>query len=278
MTKRIAISTALILMLLAIVSTAQTNGSVDWINRVVKAKGIGAPNPNMPEAAARPAAIRAAQQLALRNALELIKGMNLNSQTTIKNSMVENDVVNTSVNGFVSGFTFEPSPHYMNDGTVEIEVTLPIDGQSGLGGVIFAESSPFSPKQVAPVAAAPKAYTSSPSAAGYTGLIVDARGLGIKPALMPKILSEADREIYGSANISRDFAIQFGMCGYAKTPESAKALTDRIGNNPMVVKAMKVSGANKADIILAKAEADAVQSAAKTSKFLAECRVVVLLD
>jgi hypothetical protein len=274
--KRVLAASILTTLLLVGIATAQTNGSVDWINRVVKAKGIGAPNPSMPEAAARPAAIRAAQQLALRNALELIKGMNLNSQTTIRNSMVENDVVNTSVNGFVSGFSFEPNPRYMSDGTVEIEVTLPIDGTAGLGGAIFGDNSPFIPKQTTPVA--PITPKSAPSAAGYTGLIIDARGLGVKPALMPKILSEADREIYGSANISRDFAVQFGMCGYAKTAESAKALTDRIGTNPMVVKALKVSGANKADLVLAKGEADAVQTAAKTSKFLAECRVVVLLD
>lgn len=256
-------------------SFGQTNGSVDWVNRVVRAKGIGAPNPNMPEAAARPAAIRAAQQLALRNALELIKGISLNSQTTIKNCMVESDVVNTSVNGFVSGFTFEPNPRYMNDATVEIEVTLPLDGATGLGGTIFGDNSPLIPKQTSP---SQKYSPRNQQSTGYTGLIVDAKGLGLKPALMPKIISDNERELYGSANISREFAVQFGMCGYSKSFETAKALVDRIGTNPMVVKAVKISGPNKADVILSKTDSDALQNAAKTAKFLSECRVVILLD
>ncbi len=278
MVKQVSTLFLIVLFLLSGTIYSQTNGSVDWVARFVKAKGIGAPNPNMPEAAARPAAIRAAQQLALRNALELIKGINLNSQTTIKNSMVESDVINSSVNGFVSGFTFEPNPRYMSDGTVEIEVTLPIDGANGLGGALFGENTPLLQNAKGTTQVLPGTPRSQPAAAGYSGLIIDAKGLGIKPALMPKIVSESDREIYGSANISRKFAVKHGMCGYAKDLESAKNLTDRIGTTPFIVKAIKAGGANKADIILSKADADAVQGAAKNAKFLSECRVVVLLD
>lgn len=262
-----------VLLWTGLVAEAQTNGSVDWVNRIVKAKGIGAPNPNMPEAAARPAAIRAAQQLALRNALELIKGISLNSATTIANSMVESDVVNTSISGFVKGFQFEANPHYMSDGTVEIEVSLPIDGANGFGQTLFGG-------QVNLVSETPTA-TFTPTGAGtgaYTGLIIDAKGLSIKPALMPKILNETDKEIYGSAYVSREFAIKYGMCGYAKSLDNAKQLSDRIGKNPCMVKGIKAAGANKADIVISNADADVVQGAAKNLKFLSECRVVVILD
>jgi hypothetical protein len=251
---------------------SQIGGSVDWVARVVKAKGIGAPNPNMPEAAARPAAIRAAKQIALRDALELIKGISLNSQTTIKAEMVENDQVNTSVSGFMQGFQFEPSPHYMSDGTVEIEVTVPIDGANGLGGAIFGGASPLlQDKPVAPVPAAPK-----PGA--YTGLVIDAKGLNLKPALMPRILSEGDREIYGSAMVTRDFAVKYGMCGYSKSVSGAQKLADRVGDNPVVVKAVKISGPNKADVIISTKDAELIQNAAKSMSFLSECRVIMVLD
>jgi hypothetical protein len=272
MFKRLIASIVVVLLFFCL-SFPQIGGTVDWTNRVVKAKGIGAPNPNMPEAAARPAAIRAAKQLALRNALELIKGMALNSQTTIANSMVESDVVNTSVNGFVSGFEYEEKPHYMSDGTVEISVTLPFDGAKGIGQTLFGGS-------VNLVSDEPSA-TFRPSGVksrAYSGLIIDAKGIGIKPALMPKILDEKDKEIYGSAYVSREFAVKYGMCGYSKDVKSAKAQVDRIGKSPCLVKAMSASGPNKADIVVGKKDADLIQSAAANMKFLSECRVIIVLD
>lgn len=260
------------LALMAAAAYSQIGGSVDWTTRTVKVRGIGAPNPNMPAATARPAAIRAAKQVALRDALELIKGIPLNSQTTIANQMVEVDAINTSVSGFVKGFQFEENPHYMNDGTVEIEVTLPIDGVGGLSEQFFGGS-------VNMVGEKPSAtFSGSAKAKGFSGLIVDARGLSIKPCLMPKLLDEGDREIYGSAYVSREFAIKFGMCGYAKSVEAAKKQVDRIGETPCLVQGLKASGANKADIVLAKKDAEAIRGAAANAKFLSECRVIVILD
>lgn len=248
----------------------QIGGTVDWTARIVKATGIGA-GPEGPNQ--RPMAIRAAKQDALRNALELIKGMSLNAQTTVANSMVEDDMINTSVSGFVQGFEYEPNPHYMSDGTVEITVTLPFDGANGLNNSLFGGSANL-------VSDKPTA-TFKPSGVrgrGFSGLIVDAKGIGVKPALMPKIIDEEKREIYGSAYVSRKFAVKYGMCGYAKDLAGAQKQTDRIGKSPCVVKGLKVSGPNKADIIIAKADADLVRSVARNARFLSECRVIIVLD
>ncbi len=217
-------------------------------------------------------AIRAAKQVALRDALELIKGMSLNSSTTIANSMVQNDMISTSISGFVQGFQYEPNPHYMSDGTVEIEVTLPIDGNNGVGAAIFGGT-------VNMIGEKPTA-TIAPSGSGsaFSGLIIDAKGLGIKPALMPKILDENEKEVYGSAYVTRDFAIKYGMCGYAKDMAGAKSLKDRIGVSPCVVKGIKALGANKADIQISAPDAAIIQGAAKNMKFLTECRVIIIID
>lgn len=258
-----------LLLGLAISVSAQVNGTVDWVSRVVKVKGIGA-GPEGPNQ--RPMAIRAAKQVALRDALELIKGMTLNSQTTVANSMVQNDVINTSISGFVKGFQFEPNPHYMSDGTVEIEVTLPIDGNNGIGQALFGgESNLLQDKPIA-------TFSGAATGTAFTGMIVDAKGLGIKPALMPKIVSESEKEIYGSAYVSRDFAVKFGMCGYAKDMAGAKALKDRIGTNPCTVKGVKAMGANKADIMISNSDAAQIQGASKNMNFLSECRVIILID
>ena len=75
--------------------------------------------------------------LGLRVKVPLYKRLVMARVVSNGNSMVESDVVNSSINGFVRGFQFEPNPHYMSDGTVEIEVTLPIDGANGFGQTLF---------------------------------------------------------------------------------------------------------------------------------------------
>jgi hypothetical protein len=247
---------------------------VDWVNRVVVAKGIGSPNPSMPTTAQRPAAIRAAKQIALRNALELVKGVALNSETTVENFMVTNDVIRTQVSGFIRNFQFEPNPHYMSDGTVEIMVSLPLDGVDGLSNSIFGGQSSVLPATPGVIAMAP----SGTPVAVFTGLILDCKGLGIKPAITPKVTDEDGNEIYGSAYVSKDFAVKYGMAGYAKSVQNAQAFKDRIGATPGVVKGLKAAGSNKCDVVIANKDALSLKSAKDNLKFFSECRVIIVLD
>lgn len=282
------------------VGDSGSSGNINWGKRVITAKGIGVPNPDMPEATRRPAAIRAAQVLALRNALEVVKGIQISSETTVENLMLIDDAVSTSITGFIKGFQFEPNPHYMSDGSVEISVTIPLDGSGGLGGALYGKGDSIVKDKPA-VTAMPEpkpaviptpepavkdkpAVTPSPEAAVetkaqvFTGLIIDAKGLGIKPAMAPKVLDEAGNEIYGSAYVGRAFAVKYGMAGYAKTVEDAGKNKDRIGKTPEKVKAIKASGANKCDVVLSSGDADALRSSAKNLKFLQECRVIIVVD
>jgi hypothetical protein len=251
-------------------------GNVDWGKRTITAKGIGAPNPDMPEATRRPAAIRAARVLALRSALEVAKGVQINSETTIENLMVSNDAVNTSISGFLKGFQFEANPHYMSDGSVEISVTIPLDGVDGLGGALYGKGDSIVRDKPA-ITAMPEG-TAGSTAQVFTGLIIDATGLGIKPAMAPKVLDEAGNEVYGSAYVSRAFAVKYGMAGYAKSVDDAVKNKDRIGKTPGKVKAIKASGANKCDVVLSAEDAASVRSSAKNLKFLQECRVIIVVD
>jgi hypothetical protein len=292
-----------------------TTGNVDWGKRTITVKGIGAPNPEMPEAAQRPAAVRAAQMMALRNALETIKGIQISSETTIENFMVTDEYATTSIDGFIKGFKFEPNPHYMSDGSVEISVTVPLDGPKGLGCALYGpgkgdsivSDKPAVTKMSDPVAAIqkpavpaaaepsttpvvndkPQATTAPQPAAQtavpvkpvvFTGLIIDAKGLEVKPAMAPKVFDESGNEVYGSLYVSREFAVKYGMSGYAKSVENAAKSADRIGKTPAKFKAIKASGANKCDVVLSNADADAIRSSAKNLKFLQECRVIIVVD
>ena len=263
-------------ILSAAVQAQDAPEGVDWTARVVTAKGVGAVNPKQPQSAARPGAIRAAQQLALRNALELVKGVPITSTTSVANAMTTDDNVKSKVEGFVRGFQFS-QPHYMDDLTVEVTVQIPLDG---VGDIVLPAA--FQPK------ASVQAWSWGDDGKGappanlrssvYTGLVVDARGLGVLPALAPRIMESDNRELYGSANVDRAWAAKYGTVGYAKTLEGARGLKDRLGDNPAVVKAVKAAGPSKTDVVLSPEDALSIKSAAQNLKFLSEARVVFIVD
>ena len=255
-----------------VVTGDQGSGNVDWSERYIIATGIGAPNPDLSEAAQRPAAIRAAQQIALRNALETIKGIFINSSTTVKNFMVENDVVSSSISGFVKGFEQQGNTKYMSDGSVEITMKVPLDGVGAIGDLLLGNSVGEHP------AISKFEGTKAKSEQIFTGLIINCKGLSVKPALSPRVLDEGGREVYGSAYVSREWAIKYGIVGYSKAVEAAAKLTDRIGKNPGQIKGQKALGANSTDIVIGNDDAADIRSAAKNLKFLSECRVIFVID
>lgn len=245
------------------------NGSVDWSSQVIRATGIGAGNENLPLPRQRALAIRAAKVDAWRNLLETVKGVALTSETTVRNAMVENDVIMTKVEGIVKGTTMVGEPKYLSDGSVEVTMEMPITGAltdavlpTQLGGQVWTTGQPI-PQQ--------------PGGGVFTGLIVNAKGLGVRPAMAPQILDENGNEIYGSKYVSREWAVQMGMVGYDKDLNRASK-NDRVTDNPLVIKALKVSGSNKADVVISAADAAKIQAAAANQNFLDKCKVMFIVD
>jgi len=250
-----------------IVEQTGSSGKVNWTTGVITAVGIGtAPAQPANEAQARAMAERAAQVVAYRSLLEAVKGVRVDSTTTVENFMVTSDVIRTDINGIIQGATVMDKK-YMSDGSVEVTVGMKLTGA-------FADSLlPKTPPT--PIASTPLPA----SAAGqlYTGLIVDARGLGVRPAMAPKIMNEDGKEIYGSAYISRDYAVREGMAGYLKDPVVAQT-NPRVADKPLLVKAVRVSGDAHVDLTISNADAVAIQSAVQSLSMLEKCRVIILVD
>jgi hypothetical protein len=246
-----------------------SSGKVDWTTGVLTAVGIGAP-PAQPANAAQARAMteRAAQVVAYRNLLEAVKGVRVDSTTTVENFIVTSDVVRTEVSGIIQGATIMDKK-YMSDGSVEVTVGMKITG--ALAESLLPKTPPMPPTGLT--------GTLAPAAAGqlYTGLIVDARGLGIKPAMAPKILNEDGKEVYGSAWVSRDYAVREGMVGYLKDPIQAQT-NPRVTDKPLMVKAIKAAGDARVDMIITNADAAMLHSASENLRILQKCRVIVLVD
>lgn len=259
------------------------NGAMNYSNGFVVATGIGAisplaQNPGM----ARATAVRAAKVDAMRNLLEAVMAITVSSETTVRGAAIENDVVKTSVEGMVRGARMRDIDgdgrgsnsdiRYLSDTSIEIEMEVHM---SGISEVILPPAG-YAPAPVAGGAPAPAA-PAAPRPGTVTGLIVDARGLGLRPAMSPKIVDQNGGVVYGPGNFTREFAVKFGVAGYSKNLEQAQQ-DPRVVGNPMVVKGVGVQGANKADLVLAAGDVPRVKGADSSGKFLSNCKVMILID
>jgi len=256
-------------------------GSVNWSAGYIEAVGIGAPSDkSIGKANARPMAMRAAKVDAYRNLLEITKDVQVDSATTVKDFTVESDVINTQVNGLVKGAQVVKTD-YMSDGTVEVTLRMPL-----YGGVLAQTIMPLAiakpPVPPAPsVLEAPAPAVTAPAApaapVAYTGMVVDARGIQARPAMSPRVFDEDGKEVYGSANVDREYAVQQGMSGYARDLNAAQS-NQRVTVNPITVKALKTSGPGKSDLIISNADAQQIRASAENMTFMKKCRVMVVLD
>ncbi|MEE9527667.1 MAG: hypothetical protein V3W07_08370 [Syntrophobacteria bacterium] len=244
-------------------------GSINWSTGKVVAVGIGAP-PSKPAnmAQARAMARRAAITVARRNLLEISQGVQVDSMTLVKDFTVRSDIIRTSVQGVVRNAQVIDTA-YMSDGSVEVTMVMSLGGE--FANVILP------PPPVGTVFPLPPPGTEMPASQVYTGMVVDARGLGARPAMAPKIVDESGKEIYGSAMVNREFAVQQGMVGYAKDLSAAQ-VNSRVTDRPVTIKALRTSGAAKVDVVISDSDAAKLTSAAENLSFLQKCRVMVVLD
>ncbi len=366
-----------------------SNGAINWTSGEVYAKGIGAP----PAKAANPAqaramAERAAFVVALRNLLETVKGVRVDSESVVENFMVKSDIIRTRVDGIVKGAQVVKK-QYLSDGSVEVLVGMSMKG-AFLSAVIpdrFGTTRPPSPgpslisqkpsdirpsrpvPQPAPVPqqpqvpekkaepfkpalAQPKPAPSAPdqkneplkpvpstplvgktqdpvtpalpappvvpapvpapapakpappaapegnteptkpapalpapkevpdSTVSFkggvaTGLVIDGRGLGLRPALLPRIVDQQGQEVYVGQVVTRTNAVEQGVAGYAKDVNAA-ANNFRVTDNPAVIKGLSTGGTTKTDIVIGQADAQLLRRMASQGDFLQYCRVIIV--
>jgi hypothetical protein len=230
-------------------------GEVNWSSKTVTATGSGTfSNSSSNAAQARLGATRAAKMDAYRNLLEIVKGVNLSSQSTVGNAMTSTDI-KTKIEGVVKGAEVADTK-YFSDGGVDVVLKMSLDG--ALADAVLPAGS----------------ATASAAAAGdgYTGLIIDAKGLGASPALSPRVLDDGGKELYSATIVSKDKLHDHGVAAYVKSLDAARA-EKRAGAKPLVLKVAKVSGAGKADLVVSAKDAAQVKGA-----FLADGNVVIVTD
>ena len=264
--------------------TDKVDGGVNWTTQVITAAAVGvAPPYAVSPEHGRALAITAGAVLARQELLALARGMAIDSRTTVQAAMVANSVTEARVSGVIRGAQVVQTRD-LGGGAVEVTVAVPATGE-------FADLLlPRLPQAVPPAAVvtpgpapAPAMPTPAPAprptavASVFTGLVIDARGLSVKPAMAPKVLSEGGQEVYGFSVVDRNWVIQQGMAGYAKDLPAAQAHS-RVTDKPLTVKAVASSGTNKTDVVISNADAQLLLGSGPNLEFLGKARVMLVVD
>lgn len=111
----------------------------------------------------------------------------------------------------------------------------------------------------------------------YTGLLVDARGVGAGPAMVPVLLDENGQEVYGPAFVSREYAVQKGLCRYVSDMDNYAGIA-LIAPNPLRVNGLRSASEGSCNIVISNADASRIRGASAHLEFLKRCRVVIILN
>ena len=254
-------------------------GRIDWENRVIYSVGDGVMPPDVVSAAqARVRSKRAAIDEAYGRMVEMANEVRVDAESTTRNYINENRVVRTKVSGMVKNAEVEEIKQVM--------MKMSMDGAKGLGSVLL----PVQMERVRNVrvvshtkrgamssAIEPAQESITKKAENYTGLIIDAMGLGAKPAMYPRVLDESGDSVYDVASANPNATIEEGLTGYRKSIDAAKQVA-RIGNNPLIIKAQKINGKYNADIVVSDSDAQKIFQADSKGGILGEAKVVVVID
>ena len=287
------------LLMLSATSAFAASAGTDWENSVITVEGMGIPSANAYNAVqARLMARRAAIVDAYRQLAEAVKGVNVDSETTVENMMVVSDRTTTHVNALIQGARIVEE-YTIPEGGYAVKMQVSMFGVSNsLADAVFErpaaiEAFPAPVPSVEPsiptvsvtvdvtpgVPSLPKApattsipTTSSKKALGnVTGLIVDCRGMGLNPVMSPVIKNANGAPIYGHKNLDPDYIIANGMVSYTADIGNVA----RAGSNPLMVKAVSLDN-HGSNPVLSLADSNLVLRENEITGFLDKTNVVFI--
>jgi hypothetical protein len=252
------------------------NGYMNWTTGVATATGLGVPPSNAVSAMQSKEMTRAAAfSVALRNLLEVAKGIQVDSRTTVQNYITTNSEIQTRVEGLVR------NPKLVGERqlpTGEFEITV----QMKLAGQLSESVLPTTPPNISPIVRPPKGPPPAKPKIPYTGLVIDARGTGARAALAPRIVTQED-EIYGPNRVDKKFIFgpsvdEPGRIAWYFTDEAKAREHYKVTANPLIIKAIRATGENKTDLVIDETKAEHIEALPEHHAFLTQAKVLILVD
>lgn len=148
---------------------------------------------------------------------------------------------------------------------------------ASIGTLMIKHSQPYSPKEPIQQVASRK----------YTGIIIDARGSlpvqgefvqdVVDPCFFPAIWDADMNLLYEKNMIDTAIARKDGIVHYDYSDDESR-YGDRVGNDPLRIRARKVYGINRTDPVISRNDALKILSIPENIRLLNQGRVVILLD
>ena len=245
------------------------NGSINWSTGNVF--GIGKASPEGKSELSHQFVLGSARADANRQIIEILKKIKISNTLTVGEYASKNDVILAGMEKTARDAAISKQ-YYTSALSVEIMIETSMFG--GFLQLVLPEEI----RQISKISPEIRKKNSNPVGENlYTGLIIDARGLGFEPVLNPLIVSEQGHDIYSSVFISREFAVQNGVCKYLCSMD--QALKDkRIGNHPLVFKGLRKEGKPTTAIVISISDYRLFEKTTERHAFLKECRVIIVQD
>ena len=241
--------------------------------------GEGVPKKGTTGGQKRLTALRAAEVSAQRALAELLKGVSITGQTTVRDAELESDLIRSSVSAFIKGFHPVVKDWNAEEETALVILKVGMNGPRSFGAMMYEKilTEPKIKQQIEQPAYAPPAELPAPPVAQpYDGLIIAATAHSFRPALITRILNPKGEVLYDPAKISQKVLVEQGCGEYTNSVDKARAALRKRGvNNPLVVKA---SGTvSPSDLQVSNEVALQIFSANQNNGFMADARVAFVL-
>lgn len=248
--------------------TRHENGYINWTTGEIVATGKASPKGN--KEFSNESVPGSARTDANRQIINILKQININGALTIEKYASKNDIILAGIEKTARDAEIIRQ-YYTSDLAVEIMVKTSI-----LGGFLQLVL-PDNIRQIPVINLELRRKPLDEESLILTGMIIDARGLDIEPILNPRIISEQGYAVYSEEFISRDFAVNNGVCKYICNLNDA--MTDkRIGKSPLVFKALRKEGGKNSAIVISTSDYLLLEKTTERHSFLKECRVIIVKD
>lgn len=247
---------------------------------MVTADGFGTLPVGRPAAQAKLMARRAAVVDGQRNLLETIYHLSVDSNTTVENSVLTSDVIQTKVSGILSGARVVSEE--FDGGIYHVVMAVPKYGAGSVADVVYRDvlKNTSAEPMDTPSADYEEDTTDVTSSTGYTGLIINVKGLPLERTFCPGIFDTNGRAIYGVRNVDPDYAVAHGVAAYAEGEEAwtdAEIGNGRAGTNPLIIQAVGLRERTKhqCDVVVSVEDGDRILAENQKSGFGARYAVVL---
>ncbi|MBU2699008.1 hypothetical protein Ga0466249_000087 [Sporomusaceae bacterium BoRhaA] len=252
-------------------SVAEGHGMIDWRQGVIEVQGSGTV---LAEYAAMPQAKIIARRAAIvdgyHNLAQAVKEVQIDAQSTMKNIQLADDNARMKVAALIQGARII-SENQAENGEVTVVMALDLYGDNSLNKIIMESS------QNVKQASIPQPTVPMNISDRVTGLIVNARGLGLEPVMAVKIYDQSGRAVYGNQYGDIQYQIARGLAEYVFTDEDRQTVTaekSRAGSAPLIIKALGLRD-NNCDLVISNEDGDKILAANSGRNFIQKCAVVL---